>query len=118
MLVPHELFAVTEIVPPFAPDVAVIELEVELPVQPEGRVQVYEVAPDTDEILYVSDDPSQTVVSPLIGPGCAGSAVADTLKVRAILAPHELFAVTEIVPPLAPAGRTAPRRCGTRRGSR
>ena len=39
LLEPHELFAVTEIVP-LAPAVAVIDVEVELPVQPDGNVQV------------------------------------------------------------------------------
>jgi hypothetical protein len=39
-LLPHELFAVTDIVPPTVPVVAVIELVIELPVQPEGNVQV------------------------------------------------------------------------------
>ena len=42
---PHELFAVTEIVPPFAPGVAVIDVEAELPLHPDGNVQVYDVAP-------------------------------------------------------------------------
>ena len=40
MLVPHELFAVTEIVPPVAPAVEVIDVEVELPVHPDGKVHV------------------------------------------------------------------------------
>jgi len=40
LLVPHELLAVTEIVPPLAPGVVVIEVEVELPVHPDGKVHV------------------------------------------------------------------------------
>ena len=36
-------------------------------------------------------------------PGWAGGAVTDTLNVLALLGPHELFAVTEIVPPVEPA---------------
>jgi len=40
VLVPHAFDAVTEIVPPVAPAVALIELEVELPVQPDGKVHV------------------------------------------------------------------------------
>jgi len=51
LLVPHELLAVTEIVPPLAPGVVVIEVEVELPLHPEGKDQVYELAPETAEIL-------------------------------------------------------------------
>ena len=53
VLEPHELSAVTEIVPLIAPAVAVIDVELELPLQPDGKVQVYEVAPDTAEIVYV-----------------------------------------------------------------
>jgi hypothetical protein len=37
---PQPLFAVTEIVPPLAPAVAVIELVVDVPDQPPGKVQV------------------------------------------------------------------------------
>jgi hypothetical protein len=40
VLVPHELFAVTEIAPPSEPAVAVIEVEDELPLQPDGKDQV------------------------------------------------------------------------------
>ena len=48
---PHELFAVTEIFPLLAPAVAVIEVEFELPLHPDGKIHVYEVAPETDDIL-------------------------------------------------------------------
>ena len=37
---PHALFAVTMIVPPLEPTVTLIELVVELPLQPDGNVQV------------------------------------------------------------------------------
>ena len=37
---PHELFAATDIFPLLALAVAVIDAEVELPVQPEGNVHV------------------------------------------------------------------------------
>jgi len=40
LLVPHELVAVTEIVPPLASGVAVIDVDVELPVHPDGKVHV------------------------------------------------------------------------------
>ena len=48
---PHELFAVTEISPPVAPAVAVIDVVVEVPLHPDGNVHVYEVAPLTADIL-------------------------------------------------------------------
>ena len=38
--VPHELFATTEMVPPADPATAVMDVEVELPVQPAGNVHV------------------------------------------------------------------------------
>ena len=69
---PQELFAVTEIVPPFAPGVAVIDVEAELPLHPDGKVHVYDVAPFTAVILYVCEVPWHTVVVPVIAPGCSG----------------------------------------------
>ena len=48
---PHPLFAMTEISPPLAPAITLIEVVVELPLQPDGNVQVYDVAPVTDAIL-------------------------------------------------------------------
>ena len=50
-LEPHELFVVTEIVPPLTPMDAGIDVEVELPLHPEGNVHVYEVAPAIDDML-------------------------------------------------------------------
>ena len=47
VLPPQLLLAFTVIFPPAVPEVAVILLVVELPVQPEGKVQVYDVAPLT-----------------------------------------------------------------------
>ena len=51
LLAPQELSAVTEISPSMAPAVAVIDADVELPVQSVGSVHVYEVAPDTGDML-------------------------------------------------------------------
>ncbi len=53
VLVPQEFIAETEIVPPVAPAVAFIDIEEELPVHPEGNVQVYVEAPETAAMLYV-----------------------------------------------------------------
>jgi hypothetical protein len=47
---PHELFALTEMVPPVLPAVTVIAVVEEVPVHPEGKVQLYEVAPLTAAI--------------------------------------------------------------------
>jgi hypothetical protein len=48
---PHELLAVMEIVPPLEPVVTFMEVVVELPLHPDGKDQIYEVAPVTGEIL-------------------------------------------------------------------
>ena len=69
---PQELFAVTDMFPLVVLAVAVIELDVEEPVQPEGKVQVYEVAPLTAVMLYVFELEEQILVFPLIVPGVAG----------------------------------------------
>ena len=51
LLVQHELLAATETVPPIAPAVAAIDVEEELPLHPDGKDQLYEVAPETADIL-------------------------------------------------------------------
>ena len=51
LLVPHELLAATETVPPNAPAVASIDVEEEVPLHPDGRDQIYDVASDTADIL-------------------------------------------------------------------
>jgi hypothetical protein len=52
--------------------IEVIEVEFELPLHPDGNVQVYDVAPATAAILYVWDTPWQTAVLPAIETGCPG----------------------------------------------
>ena len=46
-------FAATVTLPDVALGVAEILVVVDVPVQPPGKVQVYEVAPDTADTLYV-----------------------------------------------------------------
>jgi hypothetical protein len=48
---PQELFAETVTSPLVAPGVTFIDVEVELPVHPDGNVHVYEVAPVTGDML-------------------------------------------------------------------
>ena len=76
------------------------------------------MAPVTFTTLYVSE-PVQTVEFPVILPGCRGTEFTVTFSVCAIDAPHELFAVTAMLPfepvvavmllvllaPLHPAGK-------------
>ena len=66
---PHILLGITDIVPPAAPGVADIEVVVELPLHPDGNIQVYEVAPVTSEMLKICGIPSHTTVLPEITPG-------------------------------------------------
>jgi hypothetical protein len=66
---PQSLFGVTETFPLLAPAIAVMEAVVDVPVQPEGRVHVYEVAPPTAVTLKVWEEPWHTVVLPVITPG-------------------------------------------------
>jgi hypothetical protein len=58
------LFAVTEMFPLVELDVALIEFVVEVPVQPEGNVQTYDVAPVTAATEYVLVEPVQIEVVP------------------------------------------------------
>ena len=51
LLVPQKLLAVTVISPSVEPTVGLIDVVVELPLHPEGKVQVYEAAPKTGEML-------------------------------------------------------------------
>jgi hypothetical protein len=48
---PHALFAVTAILPPVEPAVALMVAVTEVPVQPEGNIQLYDVAPGTGAML-------------------------------------------------------------------
>jgi hypothetical protein len=96
------LVAVTEIVPPAAPAVAVMDVEVELPLHPDGKVHIYDVAPETADILYDCDEPSQTDVAPVMVPGWEGVVITVMLSNLAVPEPHELLAVTPMDPPVEP----------------
>ena len=65
---PHEVTGATLIIPPFVAGVTVILFVVDVPVQPEGNVHTYDVAPVTAVILYVIGVVLQTLVKPVIGP--------------------------------------------------
>jgi len=95
---PQVLPAVTVILPPVAPAIAEIELEVEVPDHPEGSVHVYDVAPLTGVIEYMFDVPWHIVALPEMVPGVAGTEFTVTAKVCAGEEPHVLFAVTVIFP--------------------
>ena len=100
---PHVLFAFTVIFPLVDPAVVIIDVVVEVPDQPEGKVQVYDVAPDTAAMLYVIELPAQTEAVPLMVPGVAGMILTVMLWVCKDDEPQALFAFTVIFPPDEPA---------------
>jgi len=104
LLEPQLLSAVTHILPPAVPTVTPMEV-VPCPlliVHPAGTDHVYEVAPATEEMEYVSPVPTHAFVEPVIVPGEEGGGVMLTDKQVAPLVPQELLAVTHIFPPDEP----------------
>ena len=100
---PHELFAVTEMVPPVEPAVVIIVAVVDVPVQPLGKVQVYDVAPFTgftENVLFELD--AHTLTGPNIDPGIVGAFPRVTACVCADELPQALFAITVTFPPPVP----------------
>ena len=96
---PQEVLATTEIVPPVVPGVAEIELVIDVPVHPVGKVQVYEVAPPTGVMEYVCATPLHTVLSPAIAPGAGGAEPAVTARTLAVETwPQAFVAVTAMLP--------------------
>jgi hypothetical protein len=78
-LFPQVLFAVTEMVPPPVPCVAVMLLVVDVPLQPFGKLQLYEVAPVTAVTEYVFVASGQTLAGPEMLAGMAGAVLTVTL---------------------------------------
>ena len=101
--VPQLLLASTVTIPPVEPVVAMIVLVVDVPVQPFGSVQIYEVAPLTGATVKVSRLPTvHTTARPVILPGVAGAVPTVTTSVCIAELPHPLLAFTVTLPPLAP----------------
>jgi hypothetical protein len=70
---PHELFDATLTFPLAVLAVVVILFELEVPVHPPGKLQLYEVAPATVLIEYVFVVPEHIVAVPEIVPGIDGT---------------------------------------------
>jgi hypothetical protein len=101
---PQELQDLTHTLPDAEPTVTVI-LVVPWPaviVQPAGTVQVYDDAPETADMLYVTEAPTHGVVVPVIAPGVAGAVIGVTVKQPGGLDPQPLSAVTQTLPAVEP----------------
>ena len=90
-------------VPPLDPAVVFMLDATDEPLQPLGNVHVYDVAPDTGVTEYEFEVVAHTDAGPEITPGVAGAARITTAFVCAGELPQVLSAVTDIVPPFAPA---------------
>ena len=80
-LLPQLFRAYTVTFPLVEEAITVIELVVLVPVQPEGKVHTYEVAPDTGGTLYTAPPPAHKLAGPLILLGAVGVVVTVTLFV-------------------------------------
>jgi hypothetical protein len=97
-LLPQELFAVTVIFPEVELAVVVMLFVVDVPVQPPGKVHVYDVAPATELTEYVLLLPEHTVAEPEIDPGVVGTVTTETKRLEEVVVPHEFVAETNILP--------------------
>ena len=80
-----------------------IDAVVDVPLQPFGKVQVYDVAPFTAFTAYVLFELEvQTLTGPRIAVGVAGAPPKLTASVCTEELLQKPLAVTDIVPPLAP----------------
>jgi len=104
---PQELLAVTDTVPPFTPIVLMMVLLVDVPVQPFGSDQVYEVALLTGATEKVSGLPVlHEDVLLVILPSVTGAEPIVTASVCSDELPQLLLALTVTMPPLEPAVAT------------
>ena len=78
---PQALSAVTVIFPLKVLAVVLMEFVDEIPVHPEGKVQVYEVAPFTAVTLNVFELAAQILVFPVMLLGIVGAVFTVTAKV-------------------------------------
>lgn len=95
---PQLLFAVAVTFPLVADRVVVSVLVEEVPVHPDGVVQVYDVAPVTGAMLYVWLMPLHTLALPAMAPGTAGIPIGVTASVCVIPEPQAFTAVTVTFP--------------------
>jgi hypothetical protein len=101
---PQPLTGVTVILPEADDAVTVILLVKLVPVQPDGKLQIYDVAPDTGVSEQVVVLPTQGCVVPqLIEPATDGTSLTVITELWEELFPQPLLAVTMIVPPVGPA---------------
>jgi hypothetical protein len=75
------LAALTLTIPPRLPADAVMLFVVEVPLHPDGRFQMYDVAPATEGTEYVLTLPAHTEVDPVIADGCGGALFTVTARV-------------------------------------
>lgn len=88
---------------PLGPAMAFNVVVGDVPFQPFGNVHVYELAPITAGMLYVTINPVQYVDGPEIALGCDKPELGATANVCAVEdVPQLLFAVTLIVPAVEP----------------